>query len=283
MGSEMCIRDRLYIMRRVAFLRAYGNIATTMAPSRAAARSRTKVECWDWDSSSSLLLSSSSSIDTVRQTTTRFSTFKLNDDIPLHYRRIHLGNVHPKQQQQQRDRDELSSQRKKKTKTHERGGDNNNNDDNDEWGGSGIRIAYLLSKHLGLSRRQSERMILTERVTLFGKIITSPNFELYPSNKKYDDDDDDDDSSKAVKVDGKLIVGLDMTLKRMHAEQKLRQQQLQSQDELEYNTSNSAKTVAGKSAKKENNQLLHHEALYSNTRIWLANKLKGELITEVRE
>ena len=144
-------------------------------------------------------------------------------------------------------------------------------------GGGGVRFASLLCQHLGISRRQSERMILTERVTLFGKVINSPNYQIYPSN------DPHQDGSKAVKVDGKLILGVETTLKRMHDEQQLQQHELQQHDESGDGSSNShtAKVVSNSASKKENNQL-QHEALYSNTRVWLANKLKGELITEVR-
>jgi len=113
-------------------------------------------------------------------------------------------------------------------------------------------------------------MILTERVTLFGKVITSPDFVLYPSN------DPNQDGSKAVKVDGKLIVGVDATLKLMHAE--LQQQLLVQQHDGSEGSSSSSTAKTVRSATKENSQ---HEALYSDTRIWLANKLKGELITEV--
>ena len=156
-------------------------------------------------------------------------------------------------------------------------------------GGGGIRFASLLCKHLGLSRRQAERMMLTERVTLFGRVVASPNFEIHPS-----DDDPHQDGSKAVKVDGKLIVGVDATLKNMHAElQLLRRQQQQQQQEQQRqqhgelndgsdsgkNMTNGKRKESGHTTSIQKNQ---HE-VYSNTRIWLANKLKGELVTEVRE
>ncbi|ACI64787.1 predicted protein [Thalassiosira pseudonana CCMP1335] len=85
-------------------------------------------------------------------------------------------------------------------------------------GTEGVRITTLLCKHLGLSRRQSERMVLLGRVTLFGKVVDSPSFEFSAST---------DEGEIAIKVDGRLIYGAEKT-----------------------------------------------------TRVWLANKLKGELITE---
>ena len=127
---------------------------------------------------------------------------------------------------------------------------------------TGIRFSTLLSKHLGLSRRQSERMILTERVTLFGKIISSPTYELFPSN------DPNQDSSTAMKVDGKLVTGIDKTLISMYNN---KQQQLNNEESTSTHNSN------GKGRKEK--PIDNHE--YANTRIWLANKLKGELITEV--
>ena len=127
---------------------------------------------------------------------------------------------------------------------------------------TGIRFSTLLSKHLGLSRRQSERMILTERVTLFGKIINSPTYELFPSN------DPNQDSSTAMKVDGKLVAGIDKTLISMYNN---KQQQLNNEESTSTQNSNGK----GRKGKPVDN----HE--YANTRIWLANKLKGELITEV--
>lgn len=120
---------------------------------------------------------------------------------------------------------------------------------------SGVRFSTLLSKHLGLSRRQSERMILTERVTFFGKILKSPTFELRPSP------DPKQDSSTAVKVDGKLIKGVDVTLKKLYAE----------------HVKNGVVSTSSAIDKKKVNENFE----YSNTRVWLANKLKGELITEV--
>ena len=102
-------------------------------------------------------------------------------------------------------------------------------------------------------------MILTERVTLFGKIMDSPAFELRPSH------DPSQNSSTAMKVDGKLVNDLERTLKEMYLEQ---------QKNEAASASTNIDDNAGKQQKKEH---------YPNTRIWLANKLKGELITEVSE
>ena len=71
----------------------------------------------------------------------------------------------------------------------------------------GVRFSALLSRHLGLSRRQAERMMLTGRVTLFGKVASSPSFGMRPPV----------DGGTAVKVDGKLVTGIDDTLRTMHA------------------------------------------------------------------
>lgn len=131
---------------------------------------------------------------------------------------------------------------------------------------AGVRISTLLSKHLGLSRRQSERMILTERVTLFGKIVNSPAFELRPSN------DPNQNSKTAMKVDGKLISDVEDTLKVMYAELQLQQQQ----NEADGGDGGDGSTGGG----NDNRGKRSDSENYSNTRIWLANKLKGELITE---
>lgn len=127
----------------------------------------------------------------------------------------------------------------------------------------GVKFAALLTKHLGLSRRQAERMIKTERVTLFGQIINSPTYELFPST------DPNQDSSSAMKVDGKLVKGIDKTLKALYSE--LQQRQL-NEDDVSNN-------INGTVRKDSINAIDKH--VKSDTRIWLANKLKGELITEV--
>ena len=128
----------------------------------------------------------------------------------------------------------------------------------------GVKFAALLTKHLGLSRRQSERMIKTERVTLFGQIINSPTYELFPST------DPNQDSSSAMKVDGKLVKGIDKTLKVLYSE--LQKRQLLNEDDVSNN-------INDRVVKDRINAIDKH--VKSDTRIWLANKLKGELITEV--
>lgn len=137
----------------------------------------------------------------------------------------------------------------------------------------GIRFSTLLSKHLGLSRRQSERMILTDRVTLFGKIINSPTFELSPST------DPNQDSSTAMKVDGKLVTGIDKTLKSLYNEQQ-QQQRLQQNNKEGDDDEDNLGTTTSKNRKGNNNSIIDNVSEYANTRVWLANKLKGELITE---
>jgi len=121
---------------------------------------------------------------------------------------------------------------------------------------AGIRLSTLLCKHLGLSRRQSERMILADRVTLFGKICNSPAFQLRPSP------DPNQNSSSAMKLDGKLVQGVDKTLKAMYLEQQKSGGDLTALHETSY-----------EQQKKKN-------PLMQNTRVWLANKMKGELVTE---
>lgn len=141
---------------------------------------------------------------------------------------------------------------------------NNNNTTKPQSGsGTGIRLATLLSKHLGLSRRQAERMILTERVTVFGKIAANPGWELFPSP------DPNQDSSTAFKVDGKLVQGVDTTLKLLHVEQQ-QKKDLLNDDGVDTDSSDGT----NKASKKIINE-------YANTRVWIANKLRGELITEV--
>ena len=74
-------------------------------------------------------------------------------------------------------------------------------------------------------------MVLTERVTLFGRALDSPSFELHPTpsspriHNVYEDDGDNFSNRVgplAVKVDGKLVMGIDDTLRTMHAEVKRR-------------------------------------------------------------
>jgi hypothetical protein len=246
-------------MRRVAFLSSSFHVATAAPPSVATATAaRTKAGCgglFRFSSSSqhhhrTLTSSSSASFALPPYRQSRFNSLAMGEPMRGRKSLQPLNSIHVHQMMQQPR--EFSSSHRKKNNTRE---------------GGGVRFASLLSKHLGLSRRQSERMILTERVTLFGKIITSPDFVLYPSNDPYQD------GSKAVKVDGKLIMGVDATLKLMHAEL---QQQLLVQQHDGSEGSSPIKTV--RNATNENSK---HEALYSDTRIWLANKLKGELITEV--
>lgn len=121
---------------------------------------------------------------------------------------------------------------------------------------AGVRLSTLLSKHLGLSRRQSERMILADRVTLFGKICNSPTFQLRPNP------DPNQNSSSAMKLDGKLIQGVDKTLKSLYLEQQ-----------------KSGDDITATNNQTSNEQKKKHPSM-QNTRVWLANKLRGELVTE---
>lgn len=121
----------------------------------------------------------------------------------------------------------------------------------------GVRLSTLLSKHLGLSRKQSERMILADRVTLYGKIINKPAFHLLPNP------DPDQYSSTAMKVDGRLIQGIDATLKSLYLEQQ-----------------QSDGAVGSANNETKNNRLNNKNSSMQNVRVWLANKLKGELVTE---
>jgi len=154
--------------------------------------------------------------------------------------------------QQQNQRREFSSNRSTPSSKH----------GHETPSSGGVRLSVLLAKHLGLSRRQSERMILTERVTLFGDIVTSPTFSLTPSS------DPNQNSSTAMKVDGKLIHGVQDTLKLLYLEQQKQQQQENDSSNAATNNKN------GNGVKRKEKED------YSNTRIWLANKFKGELITE---
>lgn len=140
--------------------------------------------------------------------------------------------------------------------------------------GGGVRLSALLSRHLGLSRRQAERMVLTERVTLFGKVVTLPSFELqHSSTKNYTN------NTHAIKVDGKLITGIDNTIQLIHKEELLRRGVVTpaastistaDADETASTTATTRNVVKSSSASDEQ----------PNIRIWLANKLSGELVTE---
>lgn len=128
---------------------------------------------------------------------------------------------------------------------------------------SGVKLSSLLQKHLGLSRRQSERMILTERITLYGTAVKNPAFEL-PSQ----------DDRIAVKVDGRLMQGAGDTLRLLQNEMdrtKARDAAAEDHDSTQ-TSSNTAQTT-----RHSNTQQSPHN---TTTRVWLCNKLKGELITE---
>ncbi|KAL3822699.1 hypothetical protein ACHAXA_009581 [Cyclostephanos tholiformis] len=155
-------------------------------------------------------------------------------------------------------------------------------------GGGGVRFSSLLSRHLGLSRRQAERMVLTERVTLFGRVINSPSFELHPLPE-----DDHDDSNRrrggggggggggslAVKVDGKLVMGIEKTLGMMHAEMRRRSSSLSPSTTTVDIASRIGGPVGGEEEDDDDDDERSNDAT-ANVRIWLANKLGGELVTE---
>ena len=121
-------------------------------------------------------------------------------------------------------------------------------------GGEGIRISTLLQRHLGLSRRQSERMVLTERITLYGNVVRSPLLEVTPPARG---------DQIAIKVDGRLAQGVEKTLKILQKEQE--------------QTENDASIDRGRNTQISNS---NKDCRSNKTRVWLCNKLKGELITE---
>ena len=129
----------------------------------------------------------------------------------------------------------------------------------------GVRLSALLCKHLGVSRRQSVRMILADRVTLYGEIVNTPAFQLRPNPNP------NQNSSSAMKLDGKLILGVDKTLKSMYVEQQ-KQHNVNELDASNKNNNNDDEQKQ-KKGKMQNPNM-------QNTRVWLANKLKGELVTE---
>ena len=136
--------------------------------------------------------------------------------------------------------------------------------------GGGVRFSALLSRHLGLSRRQAERMMLTERVTLFGKVANVPSFGLRPST------DSNQHSGTAVKVDGKLVMGIDDTLRTMHAEI-IRASSSSSSSKIAGVIRGGADGRDGPGAVDDDDG---PSSPTNNTRVWLANKLGGELVTE---
>lgn len=120
----------------------------------------------------------------------------------------------------------------------------------------GVRISALLQRHLGLSRRQSERMILSERITLYGKVVKSPTLEILPSDKN---------DQIAIKVDGRLVHGAGTTLQLLHEQQQ--------RDAI-----NNTTQLDDQLQVKRDENVSKDSTL--NPRVWLCNKLKGELITE---
>ena len=148
---------------------------------------------------------------------------------------------------------------------------------NDAGGSSGgVRLSALLSRHLGLSRRQAERMVLTERVTLFGKVVTLPSLELQHSSA-----DDYTNNTHAIKVDGKLITGIDNTIQSIQKEE-LSRRGVVSPELMTTTTTTTTATNAGEKAITATSAIRNAgvESEQPNIRIWLANKLSGELVTE---
>ena len=143
-------------------------------------------------------------------------------------------------------------------------------------GGGGVRLSALLSRHLGLSRRQAERMVLTERVTLFGKVVTLPSLEVRHSA------DDYTNNTHAIKVDGKLITGIDNTIQLIHKEELSRRGVVSPELMTTTTTTTTTATNAGERAITATSAIRNAvvESEQPNIRIWLANKLSGELVTE---
>lgn len=92
-------------------------------------------------------------------------------------------------------------------------------------------------------------MILSERVTMFGQTISNPAFTVFPSP------DENQDSSKAMKVDGRLTLGIEKTLRQMYEET----------NDGEVGQIDKARTGTSSGSK---------------TKVWLVHKIKGELVTE---
>eukprot|EP00956_Cyclotella_meneghiniana_P029106 scaffold69513_cov76-Cyclotella_meneghiniana.AAC.1 len=137
-------------------------------------------------------------------------------------------------------------------------------------GSSGVKLSTLLQKHLGLSRRQSERMILTERITLYGRTVKDPTFEVPPHENK------GNNNQVAIKVDGRLIQGVGDTLRLLQKE--IEQTQTNSND---VDTTGTHKNTPTKQHSNTiNTNSTTKELSHRKTRVWLCNKLKGELITE---
>lgn len=156
----------------------------------------------------------------------------------------------------------IRENKKRVTSTH---------DASSNGGGGGVRLSALLSRHLGLSRRQAERMVLTERVTLFGKVVTLPSFELqHSSANNYTN------NTHAMKVDGKLITGIDDTIQLINKEEILRRGSVGPELTTAAATTNADEATTSTSAIRNAGV----ESEQPNIRIWLANKLSGELVTE---
>ena len=160
----------------------------------------------------------------------------------------------------------IRENKKRVTSTNDAGGSSG--------GGGGVRLSALLSRHLGLSRRQAERMVLTERVTLFGKVVTLPSLEV-----RHGSADDYTNNTHAIKVDGKLITGIDNTIQSIQKEELSRRGVVSP--ELMTTTTTTA-TNAGEKAITATSAIRNAgvESEQPNIRIWLANKLSGELVTE---
>jgi 23S rRNA pseudouridine2605 synthase len=96
-------------------------------------------------------------------------------------------------------------------------------------------------------------MILSERITLHGNIVKSPTFEVQAPERG---------DQVAIKVDGRLVHDIGSTLQLLQTEQK-----------STTSTTDGDKQLTRQSATTK-------EFINAKTRVWLCNKLKGELITE---
>jgi 23S rRNA pseudouridine2605 synthase len=118
-------------------------------------------------------------------------------------------------------------------------------------------------------------MVLTERVTLFGKVVTLPSFELqHSSTNNYTN------NTHAIKVDGKLITGIDNTIQLIHKEELLRRGVVTPAASTIISTTNADETTSTTATTRNVVESSSASNEQPNIRIWLANKLSGELVTE---
>jgi 23S rRNA pseudouridine2605 synthase len=113
--------------------------------------------------------------------------------------------------------------------------------------------------NMQMSRKSAEFIITAGQVTIAGKVVTNPSLKL--------DLNDDKNDLKSIKVAGRLL--------RFNTAETTTNKN-QSTNTLESKSNASSSSSSSSSSTANNNILLPK----TKTRVWIAHKLKGELVSE---